>query len=92
MRGSLTCVRTKKASAMNAMLPPDMLEATRLTREGRLAEASALLQRLLQNSGAPNPRHDAAAPPLGNHKRVIDVRAGPVAWLVQVGHVVEECA
>ncbi len=40
---------------MNAMLPKDMLEATRLTREGRLAEASALLQRLLQGNAATGP-------------------------------------
>ena len=38
-------------------LPPDMTEATRLTREGRLAEAAALLQRLFQGETAP-----AAAP------------------------------
>ena len=33
---------------MNAALPPDMLEATRLTRAGRLTEATALLQRLFR--------------------------------------------
>ena len=33
---------------------PEMIEATRLTREGRLAEATALLQRLLRNKAAPN--------------------------------------
>ena len=32
---------------MSFTLPPDMLEATRLTRAGRLAEATSLLQRLL---------------------------------------------
>jgi poly(hydroxyalkanoate) depolymerase family esterase len=33
---------------------PEMIEATRLTREGRLAEATALLQRLLRSKAAPN--------------------------------------
>lgn len=33
---------------MNATAPNHMLEATRLTREGRLADASALLQRLIR--------------------------------------------
>jgi hypothetical protein len=32
---------------MNIILHPDMLEATRLTRAGRLTEATALLQRML---------------------------------------------
>jgi poly(hydroxyalkanoate) depolymerase family esterase len=32
---------------MNFNLPPDMLEATRLTRAGKLAEATSLLQRFL---------------------------------------------
>ncbi|EHL97475.1 esterase, PHB depolymerase family [Acetobacteraceae bacterium AT-5844] len=47
---------------MNAMLRKDMLEATRLTREGRLAEASALLRRLLQGDATADP---AAATPHG---------------------------
>ena len=38
---------------MNAFLPDNMLEATRLTREGKLSEASALLQRLVRGE-APN--------------------------------------
>ena len=33
---------------------PEMIEATRLTREGRLAEATALLQRLLRSKAASN--------------------------------------
>ena len=33
---------------MTSSNTPDMLEATRLAREGRLAEASALLQRLFR--------------------------------------------
>lgn len=43
---------------MNAILPNHMLEATRLTREGRLTEASALLQRLFRGEKSA----DAAAP------------------------------
>ena len=37
---------------MTSFNTPDMLEATRLTREGRLAEASALLQRLFRGEAA----------------------------------------
>jgi hypothetical protein len=40
---------------MNFALPPGMIEATRLTREGRLAEATALLQRLLRGEEGPDP-------------------------------------
>jgi hypothetical protein len=40
---------------MNEMLSPNqMLEVTRLTREGRLAEATALLQRILRGETAPD--------------------------------------
>ena len=31
---------------MKPMMHPDMIEATRLTREGRLTEATALIQRI----------------------------------------------
>lgn len=48
---------------MNALLSKDMLEATRLTREGRLAEAAVLLRRHLQGDGASGPT--MAAPPQG---------------------------
>ncbi|MCB4823598.1 extracellular catalytic domain type 1 short-chain-length polyhydroxyalkanoate depolymerase [Roseicella aerolata] len=62
---------------MNAMLPKDMLEATRLTREGRIAEASALLQRLLQGDAAAGPAaatpHGTAGTPAGRLPRIIDV-------------------
>ena len=34
-------------TAIDPLLSDDMLEATRLTREGRLADATALLRRLL---------------------------------------------
>jgi poly(hydroxyalkanoate) depolymerase family esterase len=51
---------------MTLDLPPDMQEATRLTRAGRLAEATALLQRLLgggTTENAASPRTDAQLEP-----------------------------
>src|SRR4051812_3977727 len=75
--GGLTRGRAQKAPDMTAMLPPDMLEANRLTREGRLTEATALLQRLLSHetpSKAPSrPVHNTPAPHVGRHPRVLDV-------------------
>ncbi len=59
---------------MKLTMHPDMIEATRLTREGRLSEATALLQRMLA-SGAEAGRADATAsgsPPTG---------AGPIIEL-----------
>ena len=54
-------------TAAHTMTSPDMLEATRLTREGRLAEATALLQRLFRGEAADataaGPARDAAAAP-----------------------------
>jgi poly(hydroxyalkanoate) depolymerase family esterase len=54
---------------MNLDLPPDMQEATRLTRAGRLAEATALLQRLLgggttENAASPKARSRLQPPQL----------------------------
>ncbi|HEV7268012.1 MAG TPA: PHB depolymerase family esterase [Falsiroseomonas sp.] len=62
---------------MNAPLPNHMLEATRLTREGRLTEATALLQRRLRGAepagmGATAP-HGDAAPAAARLPRIIDV-------------------
>ena len=48
---------------MTPLNTPDMLEATRLAREGRLAEASALLQRLFRGEPAAEPA--AAGPSRG---------------------------
>ena len=38
---------------MNVRIPTEIAEATRLTREGRLTEATALLQRVLRGDAAP---------------------------------------
>ncbi len=62
---------------MNAILPNHMLEATRLTREGKLTEASALLQTLLRGEAPPDtaatPPQDTAAPAAGRLPRIFDV-------------------
>jgi poly(hydroxyalkanoate) depolymerase family esterase len=47
-----------------------MTEAARLTREGRLAEASALIQRTLQS---PRPAAPRPAPPAAAGRRIIDI-------------------
>jgi poly(hydroxyalkanoate) depolymerase family esterase len=46
---------------MNFNLPPDMLEATRLTRAGRLSEATSLLRRLLSGDAAQGEATSTAA-------------------------------
>jgi poly(hydroxyalkanoate) depolymerase family esterase len=61
---------------MDSMLYREMLEATRLTRAGRLSEATALLQRILRGT-APDPanettREPADTPPT-DQPRIIDV-------------------
>lgn len=61
---------------MNAIRPYDMAEATRLTRAGRLAEATALLQRLVQGNSRPVAAvapAGTAAEPGGRPPRIIDV-------------------
>ncbi|MBR0648666.1 PHB depolymerase family esterase [Roseomonas terrae] len=70
---------------MNTTLPNHMLEATRLTREGKLAEASALLRRALHGedpSDTPVPKRDAPGPPPagGRPSRTFDIdpRTGEV--------------
>src|SRR5688500_4226631 len=72
--------------AMKPMMHPDMIEATRLTREGRLTEATALLQRMLQSGLEPDastgePRAVADAP---------QIAAGPIIELTP--EVIEESA
>ena len=60
------------------MTSPEMIEATRLTREGRLAEAMALLQRLLRRKAAVNTADHASrditgAPRLEPSPRLLEV-------------------
>jgi poly(hydroxyalkanoate) depolymerase family esterase len=45
---------------MSRRLIPEMAEATRLTRAGKLSEATALIQRLLKGGHAPEPAHGSA--------------------------------
>ncbi|WP_448191621.1 extracellular catalytic domain type 1 short-chain-length polyhydroxyalkanoate depolymerase [Azospirillum sp. sgz301742] len=52
---------------MNFRLPPEMAEATRLTNAGKLAEATALIQRLLHGGGAAEPAGT------GDSSTIIDV-------------------
>jgi poly(hydroxyalkanoate) depolymerase family esterase len=62
---------------MNDRLHPDMLEATRLTRAGRLTEATALLQRVLGSGTMPDPASDPtdgiAGAPARHGSRIIDL-------------------
>jgi poly(hydroxyalkanoate) depolymerase family esterase len=62
---------------MSTILPAGMLEATRLTRTGRLTEASALLQRLHRvdetSDTASAPSGNVSQPPAGRRPRIFDV-------------------
>ena len=64
---------------MNDGLHADMLEATRLTRAGRLTEATALLQRALRSGTVPDtaygPTGEAADAPAGRVARIIDLKS-----------------
>jgi poly(hydroxyalkanoate) depolymerase family esterase len=63
---------------MNDVLHADMLEATRLTRAGRLTEATALLQRALRGGTVPGtgsaPSGEAEYAPAARASRIIDLR------------------
>lgn len=60
---------------MNAQIHAGMLDATHLTRAGRLQEATALIQRTLQGLGAPDgPTHTPASAPIKGEFRVVDGR------------------
>jgi hypothetical protein len=62
---------------MNDGLHPDMIEATRLTRAGRLTEATALLQRVFGSGTVPDPASgptgETAHAPAGRGSRIIDL-------------------
>ena len=62
---------------MNDGLHPDLLEATRLTRAGQLAEATALLQRALRSGAGRDPASgtagETAHPPVGSVSHTIDL-------------------
>ncbi|BDG70522.1 extracellular catalytic domain type 1 short-chain-length polyhydroxyalkanoate depolymerase [Roseomonas fluvialis] len=62
---------------MNAIRPEAMLEATRLTREGKLTEATAMLQRLLSGVAAPDaaraPSPDVNPADANHASRIIDI-------------------
>ncbi len=63
---------------MNNMLHPNtMLEATRLTRAGRLSEATTLLQRMLRGEAAPDMTFGTAndIAPTGRGLPIIDAKA-----------------
>ncbi len=65
-------------SEINDMLNPNMmLEATRLTRAGRLTEATALLQRMLRGETAPDMSFDSAGDVVlaGRTPPIIDAKA-----------------
>ena len=61
---------------MNDGLHPDMIEATRLTRAGRISEATALIQRVLGSGTAPGcgPTGETAHAPAGGGSPTIDLR------------------
>jgi poly(hydroxyalkanoate) depolymerase family esterase len=62
------------------MLNHDMVrEATRLTRAGQLAEATALLQRMLRGESAPEPTGTARTVPARLEPPTIDLKANVVA-------------
>ena len=75
-RRPIDCFRAKVAFEMNDM----MLQATRLTRENRLIEATALIQRMLRGetelATTISPRDDIA--PIGNMPSIIDADAETV--------------
>jgi len=65
---------------MQHQIQAAMAEATRLTRAGQLAEATALIQRTLGNqpaSGMSTPGPGRAAEPIGAQLRVVDAPAAP---------------
>ena len=76
---------------MTDMPPADMAEATRLTRAGRLTEATALIQRLL-GGGATAPAPEATAHQPGLVHRLLDRLKELGAGLGLGGHARPEAA
>ena len=61
---------------MNGLPKIDMIEATRLTREGRLQEAMAVLRGERPDAfspGSPSPRGDAGPSPAADAPRILDM-------------------
>ena len=74
----LVVAEQKEAPDMNDVLNPNkMLEVTRLTRAGRLTEATALLQRILRGETAPDIKFGTAGDiaPSGREPSTIDGEA-----------------
>jgi poly(hydroxyalkanoate) depolymerase family esterase len=59
--------QSQKALNMDHPLYREMLEATRLTKAGRLNEATAVLQRALLSGGTSAPNASSGAPSAANH-------------------------
>jgi poly(hydroxyalkanoate) depolymerase family esterase len=57
---------------MTSGMPPEMLEAARLTQQGKLAEATAIIQRLLQGKHAANPGNRIAPTTVGAECAAVD--------------------
>jgi len=60
---------------MKMTVPPDILEATRLTRQGRLAEATSFIRRMLRGGEGPGVSDDATLGETGSVELNLD--AGP---------------
>src|SRR5262245_3788289 len=71
----------------NRGIPAGLIEATQLTREGRLLEATALIQRVLRRNSAfaENANREAPVRKGGAMSEVIDVEASEVAEPVDGG-------
>ena len=65
---------------MNDQMQTGMAEATRLTREGRLAEATEAIQRALRGEfSAADAPSGAGGPTIEVPSRLVDGKAGPTA-------------
>ena len=74
------CYQMGEMSRMDRRMQANMAEATRLTRQGRLAEATALIQRTLGGAPAPDvarERPGSRDEPIEAAFRVVDTPAAP---------------